>query len=62
MNPKLRQFEDAINTALSEADGDLEIAEIIGVLQLKLHLICQRVITRSIESDPADYWKFLKNE
>jgi hypothetical protein len=62
MNEPLRKFEDAINQALTDASGDLEIAEVIGVLQMKLHLICQRTITRSIESDPADYWKNLKDE
>lgn len=62
MNPKLQAFEDAINRALDEADDDLEIAEIVGVLQLKIHVICQRTITRSVESDPADSWKYLKDE
>ena len=62
MNQRLREFEDAINRALDEADGDLEIAEIVGVLQLKLHVICARMITRSVESDPTDYWKYLKDE
>jgi hypothetical protein len=62
MNEPLRRFEDAINQALTDADDNLEIAEIIGVLQMKLHLICQRTMTRSVESDPADDWKYLKDE
>lgn len=65
MNVKLRAFEDAINRALDEADGELEIAEIIGVMQFKLHLMCQRcqrLQTRTVDQDPADSWKFLKDE
>ena len=62
MNQKLRDFEDAINQALSDADGDLEIAEVVGVLQMKLHLILERTMTRTEEADPADAWKFLKDE
>ena len=62
MNASLRRFEDELNRILSEADGDLEIAEVIGVLQIKLHVLCERMINRSIESDPADYWKFMKDE
>ncbi len=62
MNVKLRAFEDAINRALDEADGELEIAEIIGVMQIKLHLMCQRLQTRTVDQDPADSWKFLKDE
>ena len=62
MNPKLRAFEDELNRVLSEADGDLEIAEVIGVMQVKLHVLCSRLMTRSVESDPADAWKFLKDE
>lgn len=62
MNEKLQRFEDAINRALDEADGELEIAEVIGVLQIKLHVCCERLMTRSIESDPADAWKFIKDE
>jgi hypothetical protein len=62
VNDKLRRFEDELNRVLIEADGELEIAEVIGVLQIKLHVCCQRLMTRSIESDPADYWKFMGDE
>ena len=63
MNEKLRRFEDELNRVLNDPDfDDLEIAEIIGVMQIKLHVQCQRLMTRTVESDPADDWKNLKDE
>ena len=62
MNDKLQQFEEAINKALNEADGDLEIAQIIGVMQIKLHFMCRRLEVRGGDDgmDPSDAWKRLQ--
>lgn len=64
MNEKLLAFEEAINKALNEADGDLEIAEIIGVMQIKLYFMCRRLEVMGDDDgmDPADAWKRLKRD
>jgi hypothetical protein len=73
MNQKLIDFEESINRALNECSGDLEVVELIGVLHMKIHVLCARLQklgptedqagpdnTMDVirrESDPADYWK-----
>lgn len=61
MNAKLRQFEDELNRVLSEADGELEIAEMIGVMQIKLHVLCTRLMTTP-DADPDGPCRFLKRD
>jgi|HubBroStandDraft_2_1064218.scaffolds.fasta_scaffold05081_9 hypothetical protein len=72
MNDKLIQFEDMVNRALNECSGELEVVELIGVLQMKIHVLCGRLqklgkseaecspdnsIGKVRGDDPADYWK-----
>jgi hypothetical protein len=73
MNDKLVQFEEMVNKALNECSGELEVVELIGVLQMKIHCLCSRLQKLGKtedengpentigkvrgESDPADYWK-----
>lgn len=65
MNEKLMALEDSINEALDSAHDELEIVEVIGLLELKKHVILARFTKISTDDpgpgiDPADWWKILK--
>ena len=62
---KTSDFEDYINDALNKADGEMEVAAMVGIMQIKIHVICQRWMKLDQDSGddgpgPADYWKRIK--
>lgn len=56
-NLKLRAFQETLDEAIDSADGELEIAEVIGVMELRLHQLKTAFTTSGESPDSSDWWK-----